>query len=296
MSERLAINGVELRWDEWGAGPAPTLLLCHGYTGSSHDFSLHTGELSKNRRVVTLDQRGHGLSTKCGDLESYSVDQLVNDLTGFIEKVGDGPVDLLGHSMGGRVVLGVVLSRPDLVNSLILMDTSAWSFRQPDDGIATMVAEFMEKFDPARGVPENFGVPGPEDVLIEATTPAEWRREKDQILAGTDAYAIKALGVELLAEGISSVRPLLPSITCPTTVLVGSHDHPMVDQAPDLMAELGHGRLAMIDGAYHSPQLTHHEEWRAAIEAHLAWAGAAAGQGAAAGVAAGTDQGSASHD
>ena len=37
------------------------------------------------------------------------------------------------------------------------------------------------------------------------------------------------------------------------------------------------GRLTVIPGAYHSPQLTHAEEWRAAVEAHLAWATTARG-------------------
>ncbi len=85
------------------------------------------------------------------------MDILVADLIALIEEVGHGPVDLLGHSMGGRVALGVVLARPDLINSLILMDTSAWSFIPPDESIAQLVAKYMEAFDPARGVPSSFG-------------------------------------------------------------------------------------------------------------------------------------------
>ena len=67
-------------------------------------------------------------------------------------------------------------------------------------------------------------------------------------------------------------RANLPSITCPTTVIVGAHDHPLVDQAPALAGEVANGRLTVIPGAYHSPQLTHATEWRAAVEDHLAWA------------------------
>jgi pimeloyl-ACP methyl ester carboxylesterase len=53
---------------------------------------------------------------------------------------------------------------------------------------------------------------------------------------------------------------------------VGEHDRPLVDQAPALAAAAANGRLTVIPGAYHSPQLTHPTEWRAAAEAHLAWA------------------------
>ncbi len=60
-----------------------------------------------------------------------------------------------------------------------------------------------------------------------------------------DAYAFKALGIGAVAEvedGPGSVRSRLSSIACPTTVIVGEHDHPLVDQAPELAAEVADGR------------------------------------------------------
>ncbi len=267
--ERIKVNGVELHWDRWGAPAGTTLVLCHGYTGSSHDFALQVEPLAQTRRVIALDQRGHGLSTKTADQASYTIAQLTADLIGFIEAVADGPVDLLGHSMGGRVALGVVVDRPDLIRSLIPMDTSAWSFLQEDEKVRVLIANFMEAFDPSRGMPSSFGLTGPEDALIEASTPAEWRARKDELFAGLDAYAVKGLGLELF-QGVESLRPQLPGITCPVTVIAGSRDHPLIDQAPELAAEVARGDLAVIEGAFHSPQLTHPELWREAVETHLA--------------------------
>jgi pimeloyl-ACP methyl ester carboxylesterase len=88
---------------------------------------------------------------------------------------------------------------------------------------------------------------------------------------------VKAFGITLMAdvaEGETSLRAQLPSIACPTTVIAGEHDHPMVDQAPELASLVANGRLAVIDGAYHSPQLTHAEDWKNVVGAHLAWADA----------------------
>lgn len=271
------VNGVELAWSERGDGAdgTPTLVLCHGYTGSSHDFSLQVGALATHRRVVTVDQRGHGSSTKTGTLGGYSIEQLAADLGAFIEAVSDGPVDLLGHSMGGRVVMTMALERPELVHSLVLMDTSAWSFQPEDDDLRAMARDYIVAFDPARGMPAALSLGGPEDVLIAAAVPPEWQKQKDAIFTGMDAYAVKALGSALWTEipdGPGSLRSRLASITCPTTVVVGEHDHPLVDQAPKLAAEVADGRLNVIEGAYHSPQLTHPDAWRAALEAHLAWA------------------------
>ncbi len=273
----IEVNGVELAWSDEGHSPdgRPTLVLCHGYTGSSHDFSLQVGALAAHRRVVTVDQRGHGSSTKTGTLQGYTIDQLADDLAAFIDAVSDGPVDLLGHSMGGRVVMTMALARPELVHSLILMDTSAWSFQPVDEDLRTMARDYIVAFDPARGMPAALSLGGPEDVLIAAAVPPDWQKQKDAIFTGMDAYAVKALGSALWTEipdGRDSLRRRLSSITCPTTVVVGEHDHPLVEQAPELAAEVANGRLSVIEGAYHSPQLTHPDAWRAAVEAHVAWA------------------------
>lgn len=271
--QTLSVNDVDLAWSEWGSGPA--LVLVHGYTGSAHDFSLHVDALGAARRVITFDQRGHGHSTKTGTVEGYAIGQLALDLASVVEKVADGPVDLLGHSMGGRVVMTMVLERPDLVRSLILMDTSAWSFRPDDEAARALVSDYIESFEPSRGMPTTLSIGGPEDELIAAAVPSAWQQEKDAIFAAMDPYAVKGLGTELwsdVPDGADSLRSRLKEIACPTTVIVGEHDHPLVEQAPALAAEVPGASLVVIPGAYHSPQLTHPSEWRAAVEAHLATA------------------------
>lgn len=278
-TQRLPVNDVELAWSERGAGApgAPTLVLVHGFSGAGLDFALVADELASDRRVVTLDQRGHGHSTKTGRLEGYSLEQLVADLAVVLETVGDGPVDLLGHSMGGQVVMGLVLSRPDLVSSLVLMDTSARSFTPPDEALAAVVHAWIDAFDPAQGMPDSLSIGGPEEALIEAATTPAWQEEKAASFAGMDPYAIKALGLELLADAsdrLVVLEPRLPSIACRTTVIAGEHDHPLVDQASGLAVSVADGRLTVIEGAYHSPQLTHREQWMDTVRTHLAWAGA----------------------
>jgi pimeloyl-ACP methyl ester carboxylesterase len=284
--QHLPVNDVDLAWSERGAPASgvPTLVLVHGFTGAALDFELVVDDLASDRRVVTLDQRGHGHSTKTGSIDGYTIDQLVADLAGFLEDVGNGPVDLLGHSMGGRVAMGLVLGRPDLVRSLVLMDTSAWSFMPPDDGIRARVHAWIEAYEPADGMPQSLSAGGPEDALIERSTPPSWQERKAASFAGMDPYAVKAFGLALMADlpdgpdvpdGRVSLKPALPSITCPTTVIAGEHDHPLIEQAPELANLVADGRLAVIEGAYHSPQLTHAEPWRRAVRAHLAWADAA---------------------
>lgn len=269
LKSRALINGVEIAWDEWGPRTGSPLVLAHGFSGGAHDFALQIPALSRSRRVIAFDHRGHGMSTKTRKLEGYTIDQLVADLTSFLETVADRPVNLLGHSMGGRVALGVVLARPDLIGSLILMDTTASRFELSNSRREQAIAAFFAGLDPAAGVPD-MTMRGPEELLIEKSTPSAWRNRKNEFTAGLDPFAIKALGTALFAGEVESVEPLLGQIHCPVTVIVGSEDHPFVDHAPALIAGISGAALVVIDGAYHSPQLTHADQWLRVVEAHLA--------------------------
>jgi pimeloyl-ACP methyl ester carboxylesterase len=265
------VDGVTLAWDRWGQRPDATpLVLCHGFSGSAHDFALRVESLAELHDVVVAEHRGHGRSTNLGTLDGYSLDRLASDLIALLDAEIGGPVDLLGHSMGGAVSLRVALARPDLLRSLVLMDTSAWSFVPPDPAMAELMTGFLEGFDPAEGLPRLTSPPGPEDDLLAVATTPEWRVEKERVAAMFDPWALKALGRELFEHETASVRMRLGEITCPVSIIVGELDRPFVDQADDLAAELGGCDLTVIAGAYHSPQLTHPAEWTAALEAHLA--------------------------
>lgn len=273
LGQRFAVDGVELAWDRWGPDDGTPLVLCHGYTGSAIDFAAQIPLLADGRGVFTLDHRGHGLSTNTGDEATYDFDRLAEDLAGWLAAVTPCPVDLLGHSMGGRLVMQVALDHPELVHSLVLMDTSAWHFAT-DPAAADLMRGFLDAFDPSRGLPSfvSDGM-GPEQQLIEATVDPELLRVRAERGAMCDPYAFRALGLQLVADDLVSLVPRLGELTVPATVLVGSLDEPLVGLAPEMADAIADAELVVVDGAYHSPQLTHADHWRAAIETHLARAG-----------------------
>jgi pimeloyl-ACP methyl ester carboxylesterase len=268
LTRTFAVDGVELAWDRWGADAGVPLVLGHGYSGSTQDFAPVIAALAAGRPIIAYARRGHGASTSTGDPATYTIDKLVADEIAFLEANGGGPVDLLGHSMGGRVAAQVAIERPDLLRSLILMDTSAWSFRAIDPDMVALITAFLTDFDPSGGLPNMDAMRGPEDDLIEARLPAELAARRTAAQAAFDPVALHQLGQELFLN-LTSLRPRLGEIAVPVTVVVGSNDSPLVEQAPDLAAEVADGTLVVIDGAYHSPQLTHRAEWLAAIEDHL---------------------------
>jgi pimeloyl-ACP methyl ester carboxylesterase len=270
LTRRFSIDGVALAWDRFGTpGDHAPLLLCHGFSGSAHDFALCIEALAADREVIVLDHRGHGRSSKFHSEDRYSISRLTDDLIALIDNEVGSAVDLLGHSMGGAISMRLTQHRPDLVRSLIMMDTSAWSFRPLDPAMGELFAAFFSSFDPAAGLPDLSGMPRPEAALIEAATSPEWQALKAEMDAEFDPYAMKALGRDLFAGDVTDQRARLGEVSVPVTVLVGELDEPFVSQAVDLAAEVADGAVTIIRGAYHSPQLTHPTEWAAAVSAHL---------------------------
>ncbi|GJM37544.1 MAG: alpha/beta hydrolase [Acidimicrobiales bacterium] len=267
LTRSYEVEGFSLAWDEWGRGDGPPLVLVHGFSGSAHDFDLHIDALSADRRVLAIDHRGHGRSSNSLDEETYTVDHIVDDVIDWLTHTVDGPVDMLGHSMGGRVALRFALARRDLVHSLVLMDTTAWKFGIEDPAVSEMITGYFESLtvDSPMGQPPAT----PEDPLIEAATPAEWRARKAELSAAFDPMACKALGLALFDNRLQPVDHLLGDIDAPVTVIAGEHDHPYVDHAPALADGVVNGECIIIDGAYHSPQLTHPADWLTAVRTHL---------------------------
>lgn len=96
----------------------PTLVIVHGLYGSARNWGVIAKRMSDRSEVIAVDQRNHGDSDWA---DSHSYEDMAADLAEVIEHIG-GPVDLLGHSMGGKAAMVLALTRPDLVNQLIIAD------------------------------------------------------------------------------------------------------------------------------------------------------------------------------
>ncbi|MFD7863292.1 alpha/beta fold hydrolase [Streptomyces sp. NPDC059783] len=121
--ERVVVrDGVRLVCRDSG-GPGPAVLLLHGLAGHSGEWEALARLLGPGRRIVALDQRGHGASERRpGDVSRAAY---VADVVAVIAELGlERPV-VVGQSMGGHTALLTAAAHPEHVGALVLVEAAA---------------------------------------------------------------------------------------------------------------------------------------------------------------------------
>lgn len=263
---RARVRGAHLAYDTSGASRVP-LVLVHGYMGSRLDFLDVRTALAERRRVLLFDQRGHGESTWAGP---YTVARLMRDLEDLLEALGEGPVDLLGHSMGGMVALRLAVARPARIRSLVLMNSTAGPFQLdhvPPEPDKVPLASKLKR--------QALALLGRDEAATVArglhASPATRRRFEEIVRFGhrrVDPAAARELAIDL--GRMPSVEDALHRYDRPALVLVGEKDQEFLESSKALAGGLPRSRLVVVPGAGHYPHFEAREAWLAAVESHLA--------------------------
>jgi pimeloyl-ACP methyl ester carboxylesterase len=124
LEERIAeVKGVRMRYFVGGSGPP--LVLVHGLGGAASNWTELAPLLARRHRLLVPDLPGHGRSTALpavSGLEPYA------DRVALVaEREGMLPAPVVGHSLGGMVVLRLALRRPDDVNAIVLAGAAGLS-------------------------------------------------------------------------------------------------------------------------------------------------------------------------
>lgn len=121
-------------------GEGPPLLLLHGLAGSSRELLPTARELTDRFRVILMDQRGHGGSTRRpADLSRQA---FVDDVVAVLDEVAPGErCVLVGQSMGAHTAFLVAASRPDLVERLVMLEGHVAG--NDDPGEAAMLGRYF---------------------------------------------------------------------------------------------------------------------------------------------------------
>jgi len=251
----------------FSSGAGPGLVLIHGATADHTAFRVVGPMLGGSFTVHAIDRRGRGSS---GDgTGPYSIVREFEDIAFVAEAVAatsGGPVDVFGHSYGGRCALGAALMT-DSIRRVISYEgapTPPGSTYHPA-GVEGRLRARLAAGDPdgvlATFLTEVVGMSGPDLAAYQADPIWPVRAAAaGTILRELEAEADPAASLDRLAD-----------VRQPVLQLLGGESLPVFRDATIALDErLEDGRIVVIDGARHAAHHTHPDQVVAAVTAFLA--------------------------
>ena len=262
-----APDGVGIAVFEAGATDRvePPLLLVHGATADHTTFRAVGPSLGLRRRLWAIDRRGRGGS---GDAPGYSIELEFDDVAAVAEAAAaesGGPVDVLGHSYGGRCALGASL-RTRSIRRIVAYESAplppGTSYRPT--GLLDTVRQALGRDDKEAALSGFLsGVVGMSEAELdryraEPVWPARVAAAHT-ILREIEAETTPPAGLDALA-----------AVTVPVLLIVGGASRSPFGIGTQALADrLADATIVRIDGAAHAAHHTHVPEFVAAVEAFL---------------------------
>lgn len=251
----------------FSSGSGLPLLLVHGATADHTTWRSVGPVLEKRFRLHAIDRRGRGAS---GDGPEYSIEREYEDLVAVADSVANdagSPVDIVGHSYGGRCALGASLLTSSIRRLVVYEGAPSPASNREGyrpSGVERRIAAFIEAGDRDAALEtfmrEIVRMP-PADLAAFRADPI-WRVRSAAVtttLRELEGEASPAASLDALARVRAPVLQLLG----------GASAAPFREATEALDARLKNGRVVVIDGARHAAHHTHVGEFVAAAEAFL---------------------------
>ena len=242
----VTVNGVRLFYEETGSSPE-TLVFSHSYLVDSTHFAPQIEALSDRYRCIAYDHRGHGRSQ--APKGGYDMENLYADAVALIEALHCAPCHFVGLSTGGFIGVRIGIRRPDLLSSLILMDTTAEAeptknFKQYK--LLMFMVRWLGWWPVINKVMSLFFA---EKFLTDPGRHDEVRHWKELITSGNKKALIQ-FGMGIFSR--ESVFEALSKITVPTLVMVGEKDMARPpSEAQRTVEKIPGAKLVIIPAAAH---------------------------------------------
>lgn len=122
---------VKLACRELGTGGVPVLLL-HGLFGTGDNLGVLARQLATQRRVLMVDLRNHGQSPHA---PTMTLADMADDVLALLDELAIGSIDLVGHSLGGKVAMQLALQYPARVHRLVVADIAPVAYPRGHDTV-----------------------------------------------------------------------------------------------------------------------------------------------------------------
>jgi pimeloyl-ACP methyl ester carboxylesterase len=213
-------NGVTLAYLDAGLREAPPLVLIHGYTDSARDWAPIEPLLAKNFRLIIVDLRGHGASSKpdC----CYTRFDFAYDIKRLLETLHIDTANIAGHSLGSLVAQTFAEMWPSATRRLVLISSTGTTFGDIGNASEPQLPPWLEDVERLKD-PIN-----PESAFMKDWWHLSMTINSDFFSAKQrrDAAAIPAAVWRAIADQslLVDLRWMLPRIDAPTLLIWGGHD------------------------------------------------------------------------
>jgi pimeloyl-ACP methyl ester carboxylesterase len=229
------VRGAKLYTQIYGHG-LPIVFLHGGMVFFDNSFAKQRDYFSSFRTVIGIDQRGHGHSPDGPWSLSYKI--MAEDTAAIIEKLGLGPVDIVGHSDGADLALILARDHPNLVRRLVISGAnirvnlspeeklrSQWSQQQLDGHLRKLAAALPPWFlaDYAKASPDG---------------PDHW-------------MTLLAKCYDMWLQPVVIEPADLKMISIPVLVMAGDHDFTSIEENSEIFRDLPRGQLIIVPASNH---------------------------------------------
>jgi 3-oxoadipate enol-lactonase len=253
------VNGITLHYTDDGEGDV--VLLIHGLGSSSADWELQLPVLTSRYRVIAVDLRGHGESSKPAG--PYSLAMFAGDAAALIEALDIGPCHVVGLSLGGMTTLELAATRPELVKSGVVVNSG------PDFIPRTLKERAMvwQRLTLVRTV----GLSKLGRIVADRTLPDEDQAELRERVAAVLADNDKAAYVASMKAIVGwSVVDRLGQITSPMLIVASELDYTPVASKQPIVDSALDARLVVVSGARHLLPVEKPDEFNEILTTFLA--------------------------
>lgn len=254
-----AVDDVQLYYEVDGTG-APLLFL-HGLGSTGRDWAEQVDHFDDEYRVLRVDLRGHGRSEKSDG--PYHIAQFARDVAVLLRRLDAAPAHVVGLSMGGMVALQLGADAPQLVRSLVVVNSVAdtelqtwrdvWFYLSRRTAVQVLGMRRVGKIIAKK----LFVKPDQEDLRREFVR--RWsRNDKQAYVWSVDAI----MGW--------SVWDRLPGIAVPTLLVASDEDYTPVSDKERIAARMPNAELTVVRDARHALPVERPDDFNAIVDDFLA--------------------------
>jgi 3-oxoadipate enol-lactonase len=244
------VNGIDVYYESTGDGPA--VLLLHGLGSSTEDWGYQIPALAGSHRVIVMDVRGHGRSSKPAG--PYSVKQFAEDAVGVLRALDAAPAHVVGLSMGGMIAFQMALDSSSAVRSLTIVNSGpAMIMRTLRQKILIQSRYAIVKIFGMRKLARM--VAGP---LFPKPEQAGLLKKFEDHVAANDPRAYLD---SLSAINGWSVAERIGKIACPVLIVASDHDYTPVEWKRAYAAQIPGARVAVLQDSRHAGTLDQPEQF-----------------------------------